>query len=320
MGVVDVKLDWSREAAGGSLEERTASRGYTVLFDAADPPTLRALLAQVAPGIPQPGESHPGDPARRAGRCQVRARSPVLYEVVVEYRAAAGGAADGEDDPLNQPARRRWTWASSQEPIDYDFAGAPIRNSADQPFEPPPTAEVFDPELVIERNEADDDPRLRLLYRMAINADAFYGAEPGQAMLLPIEAEEVRLPAGRAGQREVVYWRKVYRIRFRRGPEERDAARKAWLLRILDQGMREKRWNSQTAKNEYRQIVDDQGLPIDRPVPLNGAGLRLGADQQPKWLYFQMSPILPFAVFRLEPRQTGPLPAMTAYPVLPTGR
>ena len=313
--ILEVKQSWSGLAAGGDDKRRTASAVFTVLFDQADPAAARPLLAAVAnvpdARVPQIGESHPHDPWLRAGRPQVRPLSPVLFEVSVDYRGPAGETPGQGDNPLTAPPKRRWVWAASQEPIDMDEDGQPIVNSAGQNFDQNPMVEVYDPELVIERNEATDDPRVRLQYRMAVNADPFYGARPGQALMLPIEAEEVR-------QGDFAYWAKTYRIRFRRGPPDvakmvsaaaahgttagAMSARLAWYMRMLDNGVCKKVTRDVDGQQVTRleAILDRHGVPVVKPVLLDGAGQVLPESEKPVWLYFRTSPVLPFRPFRLE--------------------
>jgi len=299
MAVLSVKQSWSMSSAGGDAVRRTGARGFTVLLDGADDIDRATLLGQTAPGIPRVGEAHPADGWLRAGRAQVSVRSPILLEVRVDYAVQTGG---GADNPLLARPTRRWTWAVSQEEVDRAYDGKPIVNSAGQPFDMLPVAEFVDPVLEIGRNEAADNPALRIKYAAeggAINSDPFYGAQPGQARMLAIEAEEVQ-------SGNFIYWHKTYRVQFRAGPAgEPDSAKKAWCRRVLDQGT----WGARIVQaatagqsqlvQQIRKFVDERGFPLDRPVLLDGHGALLARGQAPTYLYFERGPRLPFGIFHL---------------------
>lgn len=288
MSIRNVAESWSEAELG----EDKGRRVFTVLLDGTDSPAARLAQAQTAAGIPRRGEVHPFRPAITASEPTVRCKAPYLYEVRVEYSISGGGRIEADKGPLAQRPTRRWSWQSSTEQVDWDFAGKPIVNSAGQPLDPPLTMEIIDPVLEISRNEPLRDASSMIAYRMAINSDPFYGAAPGQARMLSVSSEEVQ-------EEKLVYLRTIYRIAFRPGPQgEADAEKKAWCTRVMDQGTCEGGdWGQ---GHELKPIYDEHGVPISSPVKLDGNGKELADKDKAIWLYFETGPRMPFKPLGLE--------------------
>ncbi len=273
MGVLSVKTDWSSEAAGGSGERRTATRAWTVEVAS---PADGAVVVQTAPGIPRKGEEHPDDPWLRAEIPQVARLAPMLYRVTVEYTSASGSGSAG-DNPLQQPARKRWGYASSYEPVDVDAKNKPILNTAGCTFDPPVQAEVFDDVLTVTRNEATFDRTRSRAYNGAVNKDTFYGAPPGEA-LVTVEAEEVH-------EGKFAYWQVTYQVRFRRG---------GWRKRRANVGL------TQLRDGQRVPIFDSQtGQPVTEPQPLNSDGSHRSGNAAPDILEFEVQRGASFGPLRL---------------------
>lgn len=307
MPAVNVYKSWESELSG-ERESRTALRKYTVLVD--DPDTGE-LDAGLAPDIPRIGDSwSTADYWLQASAVKVRTISPYLYEVSVnystrdpsEYPASAPPAGGGPgpwgspgigggpgtsyttvwgymSSPLEEPPEISWSFATSQEPIDTDIAGRPLTNTADEPFDQPPTRDFDDLVLSISRNEPAVDPLTMLAYQGAVNSDQFGFAAPGQARMTRISAEAHT-------ENGATYWKVRYEIQFRAD---------GWTKRIRNEGYREKTGTDAEGRPIYRQITDPSGTALSKPVPLDVDGKRLPAGQPPVWLYFQVYPSLPFA-------------------------
>lgn len=311
MAAVSVHKSWESELTG-ERESRSGLRKWTVLVD---DPTTGELDAGLAPDIPRIGD--PWDAADywlQAASIKVRAISPYLYEVSVNYAtrdsgdypptAPPVGTGPGpwgspgigggpgtsyivvfgdQPSPIDEPAEITWGFASSQEPIDADINGNPICNAADEPFDTPTTRDIDDLVLTISRNEATVNPLTMLAYQGAVNSDQFGFANAGQARLTRITAEAQTL-------NDFTYWRVRYEIQFRAD---------GWRKRIRNEGFRERTGTDANGRPIYRQITDDAGNPLSKPILLDAAGRRLADGQPPVWLYFDVYPSLPFATLGL---------------------
>lgn len=305
MAAVNVHKTWESELTG-ERESRSGLRKWTVLVD---DPTTGELDAGLAPDIPRIGD--PWDAADywlQAASIKVRAISPYLYEVSVNYatretyppNAPPVGTGPGpwgspgigggpgtsytvvfgdQPSPIDEPAEITWGFASSQEPIDADIHGNPLRNTADEPFDPPPTREFNDLVCTFQRNEAAVNPLTMLAYQDAVNSDQFGFANAGQARITRLTAES-RTVQG------FTFWRVRYEIQFRAD---------GWKKRILNEGFRERTGKDSKELPIYRQITDDAGNPLSKPVLLDAQGKRLADDKPPVWLYFDVYPVRPFA-------------------------
>lgn len=199
-------------------------------------------------------------------------------------KPGSGGAAD---NPEMRPPVRKWRFETIHLPLDraldpngvhikvpftigagvngvtdYLFTDrwVPVLNSAGQRFDPFPTYEVGVQILDITRLELNDSPSERRNYAYAVNSDDFLFANPGEAQMLPITADEVWIGG-------VPYWEKHYQIRF--VPVEL----KTWQPLILDAGRKQLQGNP-TDKTKPPVAIPDPltQMPVTEDVPLNGFG------------------------------------------------
>lgn len=143
---------------------------------------------------------------------------------------------DNEDpeNPLADLPEIDLVMEAAEEPLLYTgersssglVVGQGIVNSAGEPFNPPPTKQVFHPKLTISRNESIDTDAMTLARRYAgkVNADVFWGAAAGEARITGISAKPFQRE-GQDGDR-TPYIKMTYTIQFA----------DTWKLSLLDQG------------------------------------------------------------------------------------
>ena len=285
MSIVNITEDDSVRTSTVSRGGRQAYRRFTVLMSA---PGDGPIQARRANGIPRVGQPHPNDPFMfvEEVRCEPVGSSRVLFQVDVTYatpRATGSLSANDQSSPLDDPPEIRWGAILTTEAIDRDLDGKPIVNSADEGFDPPVTTEVSDPVLYITRHQASFDPDTIRIYHNAVNTDTFYGAQPGRARMIDIRADLIQ-----DHQSSFTYWRVSYVIQFRFDLPEGVEPEKAWYKRVLDQGFRTKSENTITGYRQYDAILTEAGIPVARPVALNGSGLRLQDNVPPEWREFRV--------------------------------
>lgn len=285
MSVVNVKYDDGYDQNELSLDSYTAKRRYTVLLSAAA--AGNDITARQATGVPRIGDGISGTslictklPTKAVGN------SRTLFEVIAEYEVPKpGGGNQGSTtgNPLDEPAEIRWGSSQSVANVDVDIHGTPITNSADEPFDPPPTQDIDDPVLYITRNEASFDPNILVTYRGAVNSDTFYGAPAGEARMIDLGAQRVIVGT------TVAYWKVNYAIQFRR-VHPNTTADKAWWLRQLNQGYRQK------TSNGPPPVYDpaDGQTQTASPIFLTTAGLKTNAAGA-NWLTFEIYRSVAFA-------------------------
>lgn len=250
-----------------------------------------AITATGPPSIPTIYQPHPFNPFLFVSSIRaVPIKGPKFFLVTVHYEALI--------DPISLPPDIRWTKVGSTEPIDVDGNGLPILNSADQPFDPPPTDNLDDLLRRYTVNWENFNHLQVAPFLGAVNADTFIGFPPGTCKIIDFSA--TRLRTGAAFYFEVL---NVIQVRL-----------KGWQSSIQDTGTREligtetssfqlpdETVVTQTV-NKYRDITsimeDENGdeirVQITEPVPMNGQGQRLALNAQPVFRVFNPKPSIPF--------------------------
>lgn len=166
------------------------------------------------------------------------------------------------DDPLQEPPEISGGFAEYKKIVDKYDDGTAIVTSAGEPIQWEETAAHND--LFISQNVASLNPASLSLYRGAINADAYLGANKFEWRIMDIK------------------WAKAYRgsctpyykrsITLRHDPD-------TWKREILDQGFMEI-----DGAGKLVQITDEPGRPLTTPQLLDGAGKRLAKGLDPVFL------------------------------------
>lgn len=264
----------------GRNYSQSARRSFTVVSDA--PTTDTGYGAKLATGVPRVRDPHPEDFSLRVVDVNAVRKSPVLWEIDVEYAAQTAAGRN----PLDEPAVIRWSFVTADEPIDADVDGEPIVTVNNERFDPPISAPASDLVLSIVKNVASFDPGQARTYKNAVNSDTFLGQPAGTARLEGIEAESVT-------DDDFSYWRLSVEIRFRVGI--RGAAdSKAWYRRILHQGFII-RDAAGDAAAKWHRATDGHGNESVVPVLIKSDGTQETDPASAHWLEFEIYNSLPFA-------------------------
>ena len=242
--------------------------------------------------IPALRSQYVGQPWLRVVNRNANRISPLLWEVQVQYQTPPNAGGGGALSPLLDPPIIEFSSEVTEEDITEDVNGQPILFVTTEQPTPPLKREFHTPLVLVKRNVAWVDPSVIAQYRMAVNADMWYGNPPGTCLLRSIKA--VNVP-----DEEFDYWTVDASIAIRRGaPRTTDA--KAWYARVLAQGMLV---NELIAPNQTvlvgRHAIKD-GVPVTEPVLhdiTDGLIIENKADAQ--FYEFEIYESLPFAALGL---------------------
>lgn len=295
MAVLKVTGNWKGLGADAGAEGAEVPQYFDVTFDNNDPPEQRPLLAWSATdgttSVPALYSSHPYNSRLFVRRKNVNPVGPFHFRVNVYYSSRpVTPAGDSEFDPFANPLEKPWEvdwgFVETNELIDRDVHGNPLRNSIGETFDPPITRPFSDLLLTIRRNEGDFNYLRAADYKDAVNADTFYGFGPGCVRC-------VKYSGRRAFTGVMFYWQVTYAFQIRRG---------SWLRRILDQGYKTKKMVEGVEKTV--KIEDDEGNIVSQPWALNGNGYRVETELinllWAYWLEFEIYHLLPFSVLALQ--------------------
>lgn len=179
--------------------------------------------------------------------------------VTVDYGLADPGDFGGIDDPTLQKPKKTWRGNPADEAIDVDLDGAPIVNSAGDPFDPPVTRRKSTGVLTVVRNERTYNDAIASEYRDSVNEFDFFDLAPGTVRFSDISAESSY--SASIGEYFVVTYE------FEHNPE-------GWDPSVLDRGLR--KLNASTLTREQILI---QGSLATSPVLLDGEGQPLAEDR-----------------------------------------
>lgn len=160
--------------------------------------------------------------------------SPGFYRVSLQY--GYGNYGDTEN-PLEQPPVYDWRFGSASEPVDLDYDGNPIVNSALDAYDPNDTDEFTTIFLTYSRNEPFFDLQKPLKYMNRVNQNGFAVrrlgfVQPGQAKCLCI------MPSGPFTDL-VNFVNTRYEFEFRAGRKmDSDGLWDGFKSRRMDQGTR----------------------------------------------------------------------------------
>lgn len=310
IAVYDNYEGWSGDVAINQntlRPEGTFDREMVVEFSA-DDATFKPITALYAPGLPRPwdpvGPDYPWTYV--IGYSSIKMDGPKIVRISVRYKIW--------EDPLAIPMKKSWGIARNSDVLQAGCKpGEPssimyVRNSANEPPDPPMMVDYHDLVLRMTVNRAVFDHAIASKYIGAVNSDIFYGFPAGKVKCTLFTGEEQRASG-------LIYWQHEYEFQIRTFYS--DPLNVGWLRRFRDEGFRELVF---TADEEwkYRDIlsevitVDDEGndlpptkKPVSKPAPLDGAGREIppGDPLHPTpdhFIEIQDYDQLPFSVLGLE--------------------
>lgn len=245
---------WTSERKGPIFElvNRRYKRVLVVETDSVDdgPETILAT-----PGLPTIGSTYAlGNDLDSIAQCidlqcEPDPNSPFVWKVTAVYDSSR--TVDiGLSNPLNLPPEINWSFQKYEFPMQRDALNVPLANSSGERFDPPLTAEISRPVVTITRNEVSYNEVNAIAYQDAVNSDVFGPAQPYQAKISSITAQN-QIDIG------ISYWRVTYEIEFQK---------QTFALFVLDQGFRN------AAGQLFRDPID--GSPLANPTLLSGRGYR----------------------------------------------
>lgn len=141
-------------------------------------------------------------------------KQPHIWYVKCDFdNDPSSQSQETEDDATSATARPpiiEWDAEFGEEVMYKDFSSPDrkaILNPVGHQFDPPVTRRVIYPVMTIERYQTTFLPGTILAYTDHVNSAAFYGADPGHALMSQIRARQVIEDA-------VKLWQVTYRIRF----------------------------------------------------------------------------------------------------------
>lgn len=289
MAVTKVKESFERRRSSrrftgtDSLGNRTFTsehtRSYKVWTD--DPADGTAVVLDSLE-LPQPGEPHPADPFAVMTDISVQPLDgdDRHFEVEVEYSSdddTGGTTTDTSTPPLEREREVSWGGSASTEPYFIDHSSPPKRvtNSAGEPFEQFFERESSELTITIVANRSTGAPGTDDLYSNTTNANSVL--IEGTLFLedtLKLSPIQSRKTIETVNGVVYTYYRKTYTLKARR---------QGWKDKPIDAGLNELITSVETIDDvptevgELAAIVDNRGLPIRRPWPLNGEGRRLAS-------------------------------------------
>ena len=305
MAIVWVREDPESGGGDADIEGRSYERIFLVLTDTvADGPKTVSEAVDPVSGLAVPGaftvfakgnETDYGAVCTKQ-RCQRNRQNPKLWRVTCTFtmlRSESGTWPGGSIDlTFALPGVRMW-WVGYQEAIDKDIHGAPIVNSAGQPFKPREEVTRYRLAIEVTRAVRSYSPATWAAYGGAVNADSAWGMPPGTLLMVA--------PPG--GNRRVDQIGTYYEIRM-----EIHVNPDGWKRERLDQGTHRLATadggipSHSTPAAGVGWITDATGAPVAHDVLLDGAGLPLEITNpggSPVTLEFEVYHPMPFAPLNL---------------------
>lgn len=208
-----------------------------------------------------------------------------LWAVTINYSSDCKDSQYQAKLPTDRRYRIRHSFERFQKALDSDIDGNPIRNSAGDPYDPPPQIEGYRLVVEVEKNLRSYDAAVLMRYLGAVNSDNFLDFEPGECLV-----HDISCP-GEDYDHGVSFWPTKLVIHVEPWDADVPAARgeHPHRLALLDAGTRT------YAGGVWSQVRDTAtGRPTNQAVPLDGAG---GQAAFGAFAYnvFQVREELPFA-------------------------
>lgn len=220
-------------------------------------------VALAGAGVPQRHAQHPTDTGAFVIGRRASQESHRKYHAFIRYSSRVDENQQ-EENPLNQPVRRRWSSVKEPQVAVRDRNGVLILNKAHLQYDPPVEVLVPEATLTFVRNEAAFDGSVALQFVGRLNSSAFSGAATGTLICDDISAEESFFNGNS-------YWVVTYVFHYR--PD-------GWQPRILEQSLLQVP-NFAAGETKHQKILDEDGDPVTQPVPIGEAGFAIAPSDLP---------------------------------------
>lgn len=189
-------------------------------------------------------------------------------------------------DPLNEPAIESWTSQLLQVAVEKDVNGDAILNYAKRPYDPPPTdwqaVAVYRKQV----NKASFNPSDISGYVNRVNSTTFQGFNARQCICMAYNAEK-RWRQWRVNEaanfQTTPYWSVSVEIHCIDNADDPsgDASIGPWDLYVLQQDI------MQIVSGELAEIVDQNGMPVREPQPIDANGAVVPEANRPGSIVFR---------------------------------
>lgn len=278
MAIMSVKERMRGEGRITDKGVRHYTRVYLVVTDSFYTRSQDVVLAAGIPRVYQPYITPTEqDPGALCKTVTARQNQTIEWEVTAEYSSEVENPDKFPENPLERPAKWRWSMQRYQKAIDQcvldlnetpNVENAAILNSAMEKFDPPPEIDASHLLLSISRAEPSFVHDLALHYQDAVNDDTFLAENAGTVKMQSITGSDDY-------ENGVYFWNVTYEMEFRRG---------GWDLELLDRG-----YSELIAGVPFLLRDANSGQPLSAPTLLNGSGRKLNlADADPVFRRFRI--------------------------------
>lgn len=306
MSVTGTPRELPQTGTQGNVGARTAVRTF-IVTTTSETDTVATVMDSSS--LVQEGDEFPGDASMICRTVSYTQSDKIRtqWEVKANYERPqpdGGGPGSGSGNPEDEVPE--YSVSSQQYTVFFekDVDDTPIKNSANEPFVPPIEGNRSIGVYRISRNFLEFDNGTAKEYRDTVNIDdftitatqTFFFFAAGTAYMQSYDA----VRQYRAGVTESgYYWRVTWVILHNKD---------GWRKRILDQGTMELDDTDPAAPGgsmaPNRPLKGPDGLPLNGPVLLDGAGKPLQPGQAPVFLPvggagFKVYEELPFAALPL---------------------
>ena len=283
---------WSRQSSDAVTSDnfRKFELAFTEAYQIVTSYDATELDVYTRAGLPSVAQPYPGTDFVLAERANLQRVSPIFWIATVNYRGEIGSSGLSPDgtaaNPIMSPPRITWDDVETEEEIDEDFDGNPIRNSAGDRMRGV-RALFSDQTLSVTRNFATFNTYIQAIYRRSVNSDTFMGWPPGTCKLMKLSAQNVV-------DQNTGYWQVTgvfqFRYPYRTTPD------KSWYARVANMGLYQKT----AAGIAGVPCLDANKYPATTPQYLKESGEQIDIEslldgtESPHWLEFKLYGSLPY--------------------------
>jgi len=197
------------------------------------------------------------------------------WDVTVEYENSfnVGSPPEpSETDPFTISRRREYFEIIMERDLDEKL----VVNSAGQKYDDPPKIQLQYPVFTIERNEYVNPCAAADTYENKVNSETFWEFPPGKVLMMSITPTT-------SITWDVPVWSVQYEIALNPYSEL-----DIFQTEILDAGIKQRVASlSNPGRIPIESILDEKGLEITKPVPLDGAGYKLPEGDPVVWHWYR---------------------------------